>query len=375
MSTPGDPSTSATVFRPVDQSANPRVEARHFLILSDANGSRRWVNVGGAPLNLGRSPPADLVVPDETASRTHCRVEVIKGTLYVTDLGSTNGTIVDNRKITERTSLESGTSFQIGNQVIGYERRLASELEESQAIERDLQSASRYVQLLLPEPITSGPVQADWHFLPCARVGGDAFGYGAIGDGWWSGFIFDVTGHGTSAALHAVTILNVVRRGGLQGVDTRDPGTLAAALNAMFQADHQDVPLFSLWAFTYDSGSRRLRYCSAGHHAGILIKPDTRKVTELNTSNPLIGMVPRHAYATAEHKVEPGDTLYLFSDGVFEITTATGRQWASEDLISVLQEPPTAAFSESQRVYRRVRAIAKPGPLPDDFSIAVFRFS
>lgn len=369
-----DSSSSSTVFRSVDQPVSPRVEARHFLILSDAEGSKRWVNVGAAALTLGRSPPADLVVPDETASRTHCRVEVLKGTLYVTDLGSTNGTFIDGRKISARTGLKSGSAIQIGGQVIGYERRLASELEESQAIERDLQSASRYVQLLLPQPIGSGPVQADWHFLPCARVGGDAFGYGSIGDDWWGGFIIDVTGHGTSAALHAVTVLNVLRRGALSGIDKRDPGALASALNAMFQADHHDVPLFSLWAFTYEVALRRLLYCSAGHHAGVLLSAPSRVVRELNTKNPLIGMLPAHAFETHEHVVGPGDSLYLFSDGVFEITTADGRVWSFEELVPIIREPPSPMVPEPQRIYQRVRSIAKPGPLPDDFSVMVLTF-
>jgi serine phosphatase RsbU (regulator of sigma subunit) len=374
MTSLDDASSSSTVFRPVEQAVSPRAEARHFLVISDPEGSKRWVNIGGAPLTLGRSPPADLVVPDETASRAHCRVEVIKGTLYVSDLGSTNGTFVDGRKISARTGLKSGSAFQIGGQVIGYERRLASELEESQAIERDLQSASRYVQLLLPEPITTGPFRAEWHFLPCARVGGDAFGYGAIGDGWFSGFMFDVTGHGTSAALHAVTVLNVVRRGRLLGIDLRDPGALAAGLNNMFQANHQDVPLFSLWTFTYDVASRRLRYCSAGHHAGLLVSGPSRAVTELNTRNPLIGLMPSRGFETAECAVAPGDALYLFSDGVFEITTSAGKQWTYEELIPIIQEPPSPVLSEPQRIYQRVKSIAKPGPLPDDFSLTVLSF-
>lgn len=370
-----DPSTSATVFQPLEQPASSRADARHFLIMTDATGAKRWVNVGGAPLTLGRSSPADLLVPDDTASRSHCRVEVIKGVLYITDLGSTNGTIIDGHKISQPTDLQSGTSFQIGQQLIGYERRLASELEESQAIEQDLQSASRYVQLLLPEPIRSGPFQADWHFLPCSRVGGDAFGYGSVGDGWWHGFIFDVTGHGAAAAMHAVTVLNVVRRGGLAGVNLRDPSSLAAGLNAMFQADHQDVPLFSLWAYSYDSTKRRLRYCSAGHHAALLKSAGSSTVTELNTQNPLIGLIPNHTYESAERTVGAGDMLYLFSDGVFEVTTAAGKLWTYEELLPIVHGPASPGLSEPQRIYQRVRAIAKPGPLPDDFSITVARFS
>jgi hypothetical protein len=59
---------------------------------------------------------------------------------------------------------------------------------------------------------------------------------------------------------------------------------------------------------------------------------------------------------------------------VFEITTAAGKQWTYEELIPLIQEPPSPILSEPQRIYQRVKSIAKPGPLPDDFSLTVLSF-
>jgi serine phosphatase RsbU (regulator of sigma subunit) len=304
----------------------------------------------------------------------HCRVELIDDDLHVTDLGSTNGTFVDGGRIANQTKLRSGTEFRIGGHTIGYERRLRGEFEEMEALERDLQSASRYVQLLLPQPVREGPVRADWHFLPCARIGGDAFGYGPIDEEWWGGFILDVTGHGASAALHAVTVLDVLRRRALPGVELRDPAAVVASLNEMFQADSDEVPLFSMWAFTYHLPTRRLKYCSAGHHPGILVSPPEREPVALTTPNALVGMIPGRAFAANECLLPAASRLYLFSDGVFEISTADGKQLTLEDFVSLLRQMQASDGAEPQEIYRRVRALAKPGPLADDFSIVALNF-
>ena len=350
------------------------VEARHFLILTEPSGARRWLVVGQAALTIGRSEPADIVVADDVISRVHCRIEPHGDSLQVTDLGSTNGTFVDGRRIANSTPLKSGTQFHLGDRAFGYERRLRGEQEDAETLERDLESASRYVQMLLPQPVGDGPVRADWHFVPCARVGGDAFGYGPIDAGTWGGFILDVTGHGAAAALHAVSILNLIGRKALPGADPRNPAAVVAALNDMFPADSAELPLFSMWAFSYDIAARRLRYCSAGHHPAILVAPPDRQPKPLNTANPLVGMIAGRAFAADEIVLPPAATLYLFSDGVFEIETADNRQLALQDFIPMIAKGAGPSRSEPQRLYREVRALARQGPLADDLCIVTLEF-
>lgn len=355
--------------------APPRTaEARHFLIFTEADGEKRWTILGQAPLTIGRASPSDIVVPDRTVSSLHCRIELVDDYACLTDLGSTNGTFIDGERLSGTKRLRSGTAFQIGTQSIGYERRLRDDFEETAALERDLQTASRYVQMLLPRPIADGPVQADWHFLPCARVGGDAFNYGQLGNGLWGGFICDVTGHGAAAALHAVSILNVLRQAAIPGGDLSDPGKVVTSLNDMFQADANEVPLFSIWGFTYDPASRALRFCSGGHHPAMLVTGPDGTLEELNTSNPLVGMIPGRTFASAERTLPPGSTLYLFSDGAFEIETPEGKQLTLQDFKPVLSGPPKAPAGEPLRIYKQVRAWAKPGPLADDLCVVTLHF-
>ena len=81
-------------------------------------------------MTIGRSEPADIVVADDVISRVHCRIEPHGDSLQVTDLGSTNGTFVDGRRIADPTPLKSGTQFHLGDRAFGYERRDLASLFE-----------------------------------------------------------------------------------------------------------------------------------------------------------------------------------------------------------------------------------------------------
>ena len=71
--------------------------------------------------------------------------------------------------------------------------------------------------------------------------------------------------------------------------------------------------------------------------------------------------------------VVPGSSLFLFSDGVFEITDQDGRDWGLSEVMSLL--PIMAAPNGPRRLYDAVRKAARPGPLDEDFSALALKFS
>jgi len=71
---------------------------------------------------IGRSPECALVLDDDYASGRHARIHEVDGAWLVEDLGSTNGTFVDNRRITSPTPLQIGTALRIGRTVVELQR-------------------------------------------------------------------------------------------------------------------------------------------------------------------------------------------------------------------------------------------------------------
>lgn len=73
----------------------------------------RQVPVSGAPIRIGRAPECEIVLRDSRVSRRHARLFARDGVLILTDLGSTNGTLVNGNRITE-VALGAGDRIQLG---------------------------------------------------------------------------------------------------------------------------------------------------------------------------------------------------------------------------------------------------------------------
>jgi serine phosphatase RsbU (regulator of sigma subunit) len=116
-----------------------------------------------------------------------------------------------------------------------------------------------------------------------------------------------------------------------------------------------------------------LSYATAGHHPAFLLAPGANRPTPLGTRNPSVGIGADRQAIAERVSVVPGSSLFLFSDGVFEITDQDGRDWGLSEVMSLL--PIMAAPNGPRRLYDAVRKAARPGPLDDDFSALALQFS
>ena len=93
----------------------PIVRAPEIVIqVREPNRSARRVPLTGAPIRIGRAPECELVLKDSRVSRRHARLHARDGVLVLTDLGSTNGTRVNDHRVTE-VVLGAGDRILIGD--------------------------------------------------------------------------------------------------------------------------------------------------------------------------------------------------------------------------------------------------------------------
>ena len=351
-----------------------RGDRLHCLELIDwVDGARRHI-VGPLGLKIGRTPPADVVLADSEVSRSHCLVALDGDDLVVSDLGSTNGTYVDGVRIEGMVPLPIGSILQIGKRSFQHECRTRAEVTTSDELDRELQKASAYIHALLPPPSHDGPIRCDWILVPCARLGGDAFGYGHLGDDLFVTYLIDVAGHGVGAAMLAVAVMSQLRQRTLPDTDMRSPAAVLATINRLYQMEEQADLYFTMWYGVYDARSRQLRYAAAGHHATFLVPPDRSRTIAAGNRNVIIGAMPGATFQEETVDVPTGSSMYVFSDGVFEIIDKGGRQWSIADFERLILEPQIDGMDETQRLFHSVRDAAAPGPLDDDFSLVVAQF-
>jgi hypothetical protein len=236
-----------------------------YLVVTEGEDKGRHIKVTTEPLLLGRSADADVRLQDVAASSRHCRVFVEKARVIVEDLNSTNGTFVDQVRVEGRQTLPMGGVLQIGRSLLRHEILDEKEVRRRESLTEELKKASDYVFSLLPEPIRSGPIRTSWQLIPSIHLGGDAFGYHRLEDGRLALYLLDVCGHGPGAALHTVSVINILRKGSLRGVDFHRPAEVLTGLNASFPMESHGGMYFTIWYGVYDMDSRRLDYASAGH--------------------------------------------------------------------------------------------------------------
>jgi serine phosphatase RsbU (regulator of sigma subunit) len=357
------------------RNADFAMEARaHCLELVEGLDLGRRYIVSAPGVSIGRTAPADIVLADSEVSRMHCRLTLENGLLMATDLNSTNGTFIDGVRISWPTQVPVGAILKLGQLSLKHEWRTQREILQHDEFDRDLKKARSYVEALLPAAVPDGPIRTDWLYEPCSKLGGDAFGYGAISDTQFLIYLMDVSGHGAGAAMHSITVMNLLRQRALPRTDLSNPADVLATLNQMFPMDDHAGMYFSMWYGIYDTASRELRFASAGHHPGFLVPVDRGQGIALRTRCGLIGVDPGTSYRSDTVLVPPGASIYLFSDGVFEFVTNDGIEWGLSDFIPHLLQPPVPGMTESQRLFRDVRKLAQPGGLDDDFSLLVLTF-
>lgn len=253
-----------------------------------------------------------------------------------------------------------------------YQALLASQ----ETLMAELAEAAAYVQSLLPLPLDHGPIRAGWRFLPSTQLGGDAFGYHWLDDDHFAMYLLDVCGHGVGAALLSISAMNVLRSQSLPNVDFRIPGQALTALNDAFQMEKHNNMYFTIWYGVYSPSTRQLCFSSAGHPPALLLtrSPDGMQAAELRTPGTVLGGFPSVVYVSESRPLPQGSTLFLMSDGVYEITQPDGTMWTYEAFSRLLVESCQGGRQPMNDLEAFVRGLHGPGPLEDDFSIVELQF-
>lgn len=114
---PPEDSTTPTTHPKQRAAGGPR--ARASVVIVEGPGAGQEYPLEKAVSVVGREKGADILLPDATVSRRHVALEVASGAFRLKDLGSTNGTLLNGRKIRE-SAIRHRDRFQVGNTVLQF---------------------------------------------------------------------------------------------------------------------------------------------------------------------------------------------------------------------------------------------------------------
>jgi len=248
--------------------------------------------------------------------------------------------------------------------------RLVERERERQRMEQEINIARDIQQALLPRDFREFPhLAVSGINFPCLSVGGDYFDVFPLSDRRTAFLIADVSGKGLGAAL-----LTTMLQGALSGMTLgTDPARVFNHVNR-FLCSHSEVGRYATMFFGILDQDGELDYINAGHPSPFLIRHGVAEEPFTEGSYP-VGLVQEAEYVTARVKLEPGDTLILFSDGVTEAMDPGDELYGVPRLREVLTGQSNCALDKLQKsILESVENFAKGAHQADDLTLLIVRY-
>ena len=229
-------------------------------------------------------------------------------------------------------------AFAVADRFLRTEGRLA-------AVDRELATARRIQQAILPDRVPElQRFRLDVRYLPMTEVAGDFYDFLNVTGPAGTVLVADVSGHGVPAALIA-SMVKVAAAS--HDHSASDPGALLSAVSRTL--DGQLGGQFLTAMCVHLDGERgEIAYAGAGHPPLLHWRAADQRLELLNSDGPLIGFVPWQ-YASRTVRVQRGDRLLVYTDGVLEALDAGGAFFGDERFHAVIAQNAARSGAELGR--------------------------
>lgn len=345
-----------------------------FCVVFAIEANRRWVVPRISPDSKGGGLPQPLNIASYGVAATLGSVAaglILHLTIAPGTFSSSRGVILLLMFSTLFTALFLGVGYARRMKRL-YDRRLRDEVENQTREAQELKVAAAIQQALLPPRLRSGKTfAAAAASIPCRTIGGDFFEYLSL-PGERMGFALgDVAGKGPPAAILASLVQGIFSTH--VGEDHGPARTMTRLNQALFRRGIE--ARFATMAYVVLAADGELVSCSAGHNPAFLIGA-SGSIRRLEKGGLVVGAFENVAYEEESTRLEPGDTLVLFSDGVSDAENPKGEQFGEDRLRAVLSVGASRLTPEGvlDRVLRATREFAEDQPPADDITVLVVRY-
>ncbi len=237
--------------------------------------------------------------------------------------------------------------------------------QQLKEIQNELEVARRIQLSILPSefPVsTSFRVAA--RYVPMRSVAGDFYDFIVADDHQLGLLIADVSGHGVPAALIASMVKLAAAS---QRAVAADPSRFLSGMNSALFGNTQNQ--FVTAAYVHlNSESRELRYSAAAHPPMLLVRDGG--VTQIEENGLMLAAFAFASYSTTVHKIEPGDRIVMYTDGIVEASNAAGDFFGQDALCELLTE--TRALSPELAADSIVSSVRRwSGKQDDDLTVLI----
>ena len=214
--------------------------------------------------------------------------------------------------------------------------QLHEQIVHQTMLDQDLKLAKQVQLAFLPK---RPPTVTNYHFYQYYSaanwIGGDYFDFIALDETRWAVVVADVVGHGVAAAMFMAK-LSAETRFALGAYN--DPAVAMMQLNnRLFELEAERFVTMILMII--DCKSNAIQIVNAGHMAPMVKRADgTIEEVGLNQNGLPLTIIPDSPYDCIEATLMPGETMLLYTDGIFEAPNSAGEQFSIQRIRQMLQQ-------------------------------------
>ncbi len=237
--------------------------------------------------------------------------------------------------------------------MVSYIDNLTTATAEKERIGAELDLASTIQENSIPNMFPAFPDRKDFDIYaamtPAKAVGGDFYNFFLIDDEHLAMTIGDVSGKGIPAALFMM-VTNILLRDRTQMGG--GPGEILSSVNDSLCARNVADMFVTVWLGILDLSTGTLKAASAGHEYPVLCRAGGDFQLYRDRHGLVLGGMEGVRYKEYELQLQPGDKLFIYTDGIPEATDADGAMFGKERMISALNED---AFAAPEQILKNVR--------------------
>ena len=235
---------------------------------------------------------------------------------------------------------------------------------------RDLQIARRVQEALVPQRAFASPgLNIRSAYIPSEVLSGDFYDYFVQKEMMYL-FVADVSGHGLPAAILVSLLKSYIHT---EAANDRSLAEFMARLNDFLYT--VSLPTQFATAALFRVHERQLLYSNAAHPPFLLYQRATRRTTILEQPSNLLGAMPNMAFEEHSVDVAPGDTLFVYTDGLTDRVNRDGEFYSIDRIAALLEGTPDGDVNTVyDAIYSDVSNFAATEEFRDDIAFVVTRF-
>lgn len=260
--------------------------------------------------------------------------------------------------------------------VIERTEELRRTMEEKERIGSELRIASDIQKSILPRTFPAFPDRSDFELyaetIPAREMGGDFYDFFLLDQDRVGLVIADVSGKGVPAAIFMAVTRTMLKATAMQG---GSPGDCLRHVNDLLVPDNDAAMFVTVFYGILDTRDGSLAYSNAGHNIPYVLSAKGGIALLENPDGMALGVLEDNVYRVKRAQLEPGDGLFLYTDGVTEAMDGAGRLFSTERLEALLRRIQQGSSTEIvQDTVAEVRHYAAGEPQADDITLLALRY-